>query len=169
MEPNFVQIQAAFLRGIEYKPAYVEVEVSNGIGIHLVGLSDPNVKESLLRIISAIQALGYRLPGRKIVINIPNLTGKDRKTTYLDLPIALGILIASNQISVNPTLLGQCRFYGELGLDGTIRDNIKSEYVEGVDKIMIGANMVVAQDGSAAFDNLRTLINVISNHTKDYA
>ena len=51
--------------GIEAIPVTVEVDMTAGIGIHLTGLADTAVKESLLRTISALQFLGYRIPGRK--------------------------------------------------------------------------------------------------------
>ena len=52
------------------RPVTIEVEVTNGIGIHLVGLADAQVKESLLRVVTALQALDFRIPGKKIIINI---------------------------------------------------------------------------------------------------
>ena len=45
-------------------------DVTQGIGIHLVGLADAAVKESLLRTVTALQAFGYRIPGKKIIINL---------------------------------------------------------------------------------------------------
>ena len=56
--------------GIDAIPVTVEVNISSGIGIHLVGLADVAVKESLLRTITALQSLNYRIPGKKIVINL---------------------------------------------------------------------------------------------------
>ena len=56
--------------GINAVQTTVEVQVSNGIGIHLVGLADQAVKESLLRTVTALQANGYRIPGKKVVINL---------------------------------------------------------------------------------------------------
>ena len=56
--------------GIEAVRVTVEVEVTLGIGIHLVGLADAAVKESLLRTVTALQALGFHIPGKKIVINL---------------------------------------------------------------------------------------------------
>lgn len=122
MESNIVKIQTA---GVDAKdiirPVTVEVEITDGIGIHLVGLADAQVKETLLRTVTALQALGYHIPGKKIIINIAPATIYKRGSNY-DLPIAIGILVASGQISVDNELLNRCVFSGELGLDGTIRE-----------------------------------------------
>ena len=56
--------------GVDAIPITVEVNISNGIGIHLVGLPDAAVKESLLRTVTALQTLGFHIPGKKIVINL---------------------------------------------------------------------------------------------------
>lgn len=123
MEQKIVTILSAGAdaKGI-IRPVTVEVEVTNGIGIHLVGLADAAVKESLLRTVTALQALDYHIPGKKLIINIAPPTMYKRGSNY-DLPIAIGILIASGQISVDSELLNRCVFSGELGLDGTLRTN----------------------------------------------
>lgn len=97
--------------------ATVEVDIRPGVGVHLVGLADAAVKESLLRVIAAMDSCGYHFPGKKAIINIApaalRLTG-----TGFDLPIALGILLESGQVKFNPEGF---IFHGQLGLDGTIR------------------------------------------------
>ena len=65
-----VYVKGAKCVGIEAVPVTVEVDISSGIGIHLVGLADAAVKESLLRTITALRSVGYRIPGKKIVINL---------------------------------------------------------------------------------------------------
>lgn len=65
-----ININCAKCSGIQAVPVTVEVDISNGIGIHLVGLADIAVKESLLRIMTALHGLGYKVPGKKIVINL---------------------------------------------------------------------------------------------------
>ena len=65
-----VNIPAAKCIGINAVPINVEVDIVPGIGIHLVGLADTAVKESLLRTVTALQALDYKIPGRKIVNNL---------------------------------------------------------------------------------------------------
>lgn len=65
-----INILGAKCIGIEAVPVTVEVDITHGIGIHLVGLADVAVKESLLRTVTALQSLGFRIPGKKIVINL---------------------------------------------------------------------------------------------------
>lgn len=84
------------LRGIEAVPVTVECEVADsGIGTHIVGIPDQNVRFAIPRIMTAIRAAGYRFPGSRIVVNVsPALSGE---TDDLDLPIALAIIGASRQ------------------------------------------------------------------------
>ena len=70
-----------------------------GIGVHLVGLADAAVRESLLRIMTSLQSLGYHIPGRKIVINLAPADAPKKGSVY-DLPIATGILAASGQVEL---------------------------------------------------------------------
>ncbi len=104
--------------GINAVPVTVEVDITHGIGIHLVGLADVAVKESLLRIVTALQTLGFRIPGNKIVINLAPADMHKKGSGY-DLPIALGILASSEQRDL--PLLSKFLIMGELGLDGTVR------------------------------------------------
>jgi magnesium chelatase family protein len=96
----------------------IEVEISLGIGIHLVGLADAAVKESLLRTVTALQAKGFHIPGKKIVINLAPADVHKQGSGY-DLPIALGIIAASGQREM--PMLEKYLIMGELGLDGSIR------------------------------------------------
>ena len=105
--------------GIDAVKVTVETDIRNGIGIHLVGLADMAVKESLLRTVNALQALGYKIPGRKIVINLAPADLHKKGSGY-DLPIALGVIAASEQESM--PLLGRYVVMGELGLDGSVRE-----------------------------------------------
>lgn len=113
-----VRITSAKCIGIEARAVTVEVNVSNGIGIHLVGLADVAVKESLLRTVTALQSVGFRVPGKKIVINLAPADVHKRGSGY-DLPIALGIIAASGQMEMPES--GRFIIVGELGLDGTVR------------------------------------------------
>ena len=112
------RITGAKCIGIDAVPVTVEVDINAGIGIHLVGLADVAVKESLLRIMTALQSAGFRIPGRKVVINLAPADMHKRGSGY-DLPIALGILAASGQAEL--PALGRYLIMGELGLDGSIR------------------------------------------------
>jgi magnesium chelatase family protein len=114
-----INIHCAKCVGIDAIPVIVEVDVATGIGIHLVGLADAAIKESLLRIVTSLQTLGFRIPGRKIVINLAPADMHKKGSGY-DLPIALGIIAASAQRDL--PLLDKFLIMGELGLDGTIRE-----------------------------------------------
>ena len=113
-----VYIHAAKCLGIHAVPVTVEVNITLGIGIHLVGLADAAVKESLLRTVTALQAKGFHVPGMKIVINLAPADLHKQGSGY-DLPIALGVISASGQ-RLFPSL-EKYLIMGELGLDGGIR------------------------------------------------
>ena len=113
-----VYVHGAKCVGIEAVPVTVEVDITLGIGIHLVGLADAAVKESLLRTVTALQAKGFRIPGKKIVINLAPADLHKQGSGY-DVPIALGIIAASEQRSLPG--LEKYLIMGELGLDGSIR------------------------------------------------
>ena len=114
-----INIIGAKTIGIDAVPVTVEVDITMGIGIHLVGLADVAVKESLLRTITALQSLGFHIPGKKIVINLAPADLHKSGSGY-DLPIALGIIAASGQR--NMPRLGKYLIMGELGLDGSVRE-----------------------------------------------
>lgn len=113
-----IQIGSAKCIGVKALAVTVEVNVASGIGIHLVGLADAAVKESLLRTVTALQSLGLKVPGKKIVINLAPADMHKRGSGY-DIPIALGIIAASEQMYIRG--LEKYIIMGELGLDGTVR------------------------------------------------
>lgn len=113
-----IRIFSAKCIGIEAVKVTVEVDVSNGIGIHLVGLADIAVKESLLRTTTALESLGYHVPGKRIVINLAPADLHKSGSGY-DIPIALGIIAASGQRNLER--LGKYLVMGELGLNGSVR------------------------------------------------
>lgn len=114
-----INIHGAKCIGIDAVPVTIEVDINRGIGIHLVGLADAAVKESLLRTVTALQSLGFRVPGKKIVINLAPADMHKNGSGY-DLPIALGIIAASGQCEM--PALEDYLLMGELGLDGSLRE-----------------------------------------------
>ena len=114
-----VNVMAAKCIGIEAVPVTVEVDITQGIGIHLVGMADVAVKESLLRTVTALQTLGFHIPGKKIVINLAPADMHKNGGGY-DLPIALGIIAASGQKELPG--IAKYLIMGELGLDGSVRE-----------------------------------------------
>lgn len=113
-----INIYCAKCIGIQAVPVTVEVDIASGIGIHLVGLADVAVKESLLRTMTALQSMGFRIPGKKIVINLAPADMRKNGSGY-DLPIALGIITASGQCDL--PALTRFIIMGELGLDASVR------------------------------------------------
>ena len=114
-----INIHCAKCVGIEAVPVTVEINIASGLGIHLVGLADAAVKESLLRTMTALQAMGFRIPGKKIVINLAPADMHKKGSGY-DVPIALGINKASGQREL--PFIEDYVIMGELGLDGSVRE-----------------------------------------------
>lgn len=107
------------LVGLEGYKVDVEVDVSKGLPAYeLVGLPDTAIKESKERVNSAIKNTGYENFNHKVVINLAPANTKKEGPIY-DLPIALGILIATNQIE--PIDFKDYVCVGELSLDGKVR------------------------------------------------
>ncbi len=105
--------------GVEAITISVEVSVMGGVGYFIVGMADNTVKESLQRVSCAIKANGFNMPRTKLVINLA--PADLRKTgAGFDLPIALGILAATDQLP-NPHKLKQYLVMGELNLDGGLQ------------------------------------------------
>ncbi len=115
-----VKIFGSAVYGVEAMGITIEINwMGTGIGTVIVGLPDNAVKESLQRVESAIKALGYHMPRTKIVVNLAPADIKKSGTAF-DLPIALGILAASEQIK-NKEALEKYIIMGELSLDGELR------------------------------------------------
>lgn len=104
--------------GVEAITITVEVNIANGINFHLVGLPDSAVKESQQRIDAALGNNGFKLPGKKITINMAPADIRKEGSAY-DLPLALGILASSGQI--NAPSLNDFLIMGELSLDGGLQ------------------------------------------------
>jgi magnesium chelatase family protein len=104
--------------GVEAITITVEVNVTEGLHTFVVGLADSAVKESIQRIESAIKSNGFHMPRTKIIVNLAP-AGIRKYGAAFDLPIALGILAASEQLP-DSALLNQYVIMGELGLDGNI-------------------------------------------------
>lgn len=104
--------------GLDGMLVEVEVDVGSGMpGMVVVGLPDAAVQESKERVRAAIRNSGGKFPHGKITVNLAPADLKKAGPTY-DLPIALGILIASRQV---PDGLDDALIVGELSLDGVLR------------------------------------------------
>ena len=116
---SFAKIHTRGLLGLHAPLIEVEVHVSQGMpSLTIVGLPEAAVRESKDRVRSAILNSGYQFPTKRLTINLaPADLPKDG--SRLDLPIALGILLASGQLPENCT--DGMEFIGELALDGQLR------------------------------------------------
>lgn len=112
------KILSGALLGLSAVPVTVEVDISSGglPSFTIVGLPDKAVEESKERVRSAIKNSGAEFPKRKITVNLAPADIPKIGPMY-DLPIAVGILVASGQIGKN---LGQGVYFGELSLDGSL-------------------------------------------------
>ena len=110
-----VKTYGSAVNGIHATTITIEVDVTAGIKFYLVGLPDNAVKESEQRIRAALQNNGYRIPGKKIIINMAPADIRKEGSSY-DLPLAIGILAASGQMKSNK--ISDYVIMGELSLDG---------------------------------------------------
>lgn len=107
------------ITGIDAEVVEVELDLTGGlVGMRIVGMPDNAVKEAADRVKSALKNSGFEYPQRKMVINLAPAELKKEGAVY-DLPIALSILFASDQVQCSrpPNYL----VLGELALDGTVR------------------------------------------------
>ncbi|MEQ8423589.1 MAG: YifB family Mg chelatase-like AAA ATPase, partial [Cyclobacteriaceae bacterium] len=104
--------------GVDAKTITVEVNISQGNKFWMSGLPDNAVKESQHRVESSLKTLKYYMPRTKVVVNLAPADIRKEGSAY-DLPIALGILKASGQISTEK--LEEYVIMGELSLDGILR------------------------------------------------
>ncbi|WP_416442965.1 YifB family Mg chelatase-like AAA ATPase [Leeuwenhoekiella sp. A16] len=104
--------------GVEATTITVEVNIDKGIGYHLVGLPDNAIKESNYRIAAALQNNGFKIPGKKITLNMAPADMRKEGSAY-DLTLAVGILVASGQIKADD--LNDYIIMGELSLDGSLQ------------------------------------------------
>ena len=113
-----VKVYGSAVFGIEATTITVEVNIDKGIGYHLVGLPDNAVRESSFRISAALNNNSYKLPGKKIIINMAPADIRKEGASY-DLTLAIGILAASKQIKSD--LIKDYIIMGELSLDGSLQ------------------------------------------------
>ena len=112
------KIYGSAVFGVEATTITVEVNIDKGIGYHLVGLPDNAIKESNYRIAAALQNNGFKIPGKKITLNMAPADMRKEGSAY-DLTLAVGILVASGQIKADD--LDDYIIMGELSLDGSLQ------------------------------------------------
>ena len=104
--------------GVDSITVTIEVDVTQGISFYLVGLPDSAVRESQQRITTALKAVGAKIPGKRIVVNMAPADIRKEGSSF-DLAIAVGILAATDQYLFNS--LDNFIIMGELALDGSLR------------------------------------------------
>ncbi len=116
---SFAQVYTRSVVGLHAPKVIIEVHLSQGLpALTIVGLPEATVRESKDRVRSAILNSGFQFPNRRLTINLaPADLPKDG--ARLDLPIAIGILAASDQF--DPQVLAGFEFIGELALNGDLR------------------------------------------------
>ena len=116
---SFAQVYTRSVVGLHAPKVIIEVHLSQGLpALTIVGLPEAAVRESKDRVRSAILNSGFQFPNRRLTINLaPADLPKDG--ARLDLPIAIGILAASDQL--DPEVLSGFEFIGELALNGELR------------------------------------------------
>ena len=112
-------VQSATLHGAVGCSVSVEVQVSHGLpGFTIVGLPDAAVREARDRVRAAVLSSGLPWPMRRITANLAP-SGVRKGGAGLDLPIAVGLLVAAGELS--PACTEGVAFCGELGLNGSLR------------------------------------------------
>ena len=112
-----VKCYGAAVQGIDATTITIEVNISLGIRFFMVGLPDSAVRESHERILSAFTHNGYKFPRQQVIVNLSPADIRKEGASY-DLPLAMAMMAANNQISNEK--LSQYVIMGELSLDGTV-------------------------------------------------
>lgn len=148
-----IQIISATHRGLDGVLINVEVDITRGIPVfNIVGLPDTSIKESKERVRMAIINSGYEFPLGRITINLAPADVR-KIGSLLDLPIALGILMASAQIKERP--LKDYIIFGELSLNGELKE------VKGAVPIIFEGDTNKKQNFIFPLENLREMRNFI--------
>ncbi len=115
------KVRSCAVIGLEGALVEVELDISNGLQVfQIVGLPDTSVNESRERVRSAIKNSGCLFPFKRVIVNLAPADLRKEGPAY-DLPIAIGILIASQQVVVGERDVERMLFLGELSLDGALR------------------------------------------------
>jgi magnesium chelatase family protein len=154
------RIFSATTVGVSAHLVEVEVDISFGmVQFYIVGLPDTTIKESSKRILTSLKNSGVRLPLKKITVNLAPADLK-KEGTLFDLPIALGILIATKNLEIDPASLQDTLFLGELSLDGSIR-RIKGALAIAYDAAKFGKKRLIVPKANAQEASLIKELEVI--------
>ncbi|MBA7844198.1 YifB family Mg chelatase-like AAA ATPase [Klebsiella sp. RHBSTW-00484] len=142
----------------------IEVHISNGLpGLTMVGLPETTVREARDRVRSAIINSGYTWPAKKITINLAPADLPKEGGRY-DLPIALALLVASEQL--NATKLNQYEFVGELALTGALR-GVPGAISSAMEAIKAGRKIIVSDENATEVGLIGGSDCLISGHLQE--
>jgi magnesium chelatase family protein len=115
---QYASIATAALHGVDTPRVDLQVQVASGLPqLNIVGLGDIAIKEAAKRVKAALASCGFFMPNDRITVNLAPALMHKNGTGY-DLPIALGVLVATGQIPRE--MVEDCLVVGELGLDGSV-------------------------------------------------
>lgn len=138
-------VKSMSLHGLEGYPIEVQVDVSGGLPcFEIVGLPDTSIREAKERVKTAIKNSGFELQSRRIIVNLAPANTK-KEGSYLDLPIAIAILLNIEEIQKQE--IENTIFIGELSLDGKINK------INGVLPICIEARRLGIEKVIVPFEN----------------
>ena len=154
------KIYSAATIGVEAYIVDVEVDIAFGmVNFFIVGLPDIAIKESRQRIQTALKNCGIRFPEKKITVNLAPADLK-KEGTFFDLPIAIGILQASQLLSMPTEFLQETIFLGELSLDGRIKP-VKGALAIAYDAQRLGKKRIILPKENAQEASFIPSIEVI--------
>lgn len=139
-------VESMALHGLTGYLVNVQIDVSAGLPHwEIVGLPDASVKESKERVRTAIKNSGIEFPSRKITVNLAPANTK-KEGSFFDLPIAIGILIATENLQYED--IEDTIFMGELSLDGTL-NKINGVLPMCIEALKLGIKKVILPIGNA--------------------
>jgi len=112
-----VKTYCAAVNGLEATTVTIEINITRGTMLHMSGLADAAVRESIDRIRAAMSNIGYKFPMADITVNMAPADIRKEGSSY-DLPLAIGLLAASSKVTSDS--LNEYMLVGELGLDGRL-------------------------------------------------
>ena len=166
-----VKLYSSSVFGITATTITVEVNIDNGLNFYLVGLPDNAVKESQQRIRASFKNNGFHFPGKEITVNLAPADIRKEGSVF-DLPIALGVLAASNQLKADH--LSSYLIVGELSLDGSLQATrgvlaialqAKQEGYKGIIVPAVNASEAAVIEGLAVYGlyTLKEAVNFLNN------
>lgn len=169
-----INIMTAAFKGVEGIMVSVELDISRGLPtFNIVGLADVSVKESKERVRAAIINSGFEFPVNRITVNLAPADLK-KEGSQFDLPIAIGLLVATGQINIDIKSLNEFMIMGELSLSGDLK-KVKGALpivIEGIRnnifKFLVPVNnrkecCIVENANIYPFENLKEVVSYLEN------